>query len=168
MTMHDLAPDDHTTVTIRAAGPGDAPLVHQMVLEIAAHEDPVTAVEAGEDRWRQMLARPDVHVLLATVDGQPAGYVSATRRLQLWLGGDILALDDLYVRPGFRDHGLGRRLMAALAEVAGRDQLLIRWEMLEDNHAAQRFYRRLGAALRTKVIATWSPQAYGGCADPTR
>lgn len=167
MTQHDSAPDEHT-VTIRAAGPGDGPLVHQMVLEIAEHEDSLAAVEAGEDRWRQMLAWPDVHVLLATVDGQPVGYVSGTRRLQLWLGGDILALDDLYVRPGFRDHGLGRRLVTALADVAGADQLLIRWEMLEDNHAAQRFYRRLGATLRTKVIATWPPDAYAGCADATR
>jgi ribosomal protein S18 acetylase RimI-like enzyme len=29
--------------------------------------------------------------------------------------------------------------------------------MREDNHAAQRFYRRLGASLRTKVIAFWRP-----------
>jgi len=29
--------------------------------------------------------------------------------------------------------------------------------MRADNDAAQRFYRRLGATLRTKVIAAWRP-----------
>ena len=33
-----------------------------------------------------MLARPDVLVLVAERDGVPAGYVSAVRRLHLWLG----------------------------------------------------------------------------------
>ena len=33
--------------------------------------------------------------------------------------------------------------------------------MREDNHAAQRFYRRLGATLRTKVMAFWKPEAQG-------
>ena len=57
-------------------------------------------------------------MLLAERDGGPVGYVSAVRRLHLWTGGDVLALDDLYVRPGHRDAGIGRRLMAALAALA--------------------------------------------------
>lgn len=149
------------TTTIRDAGPDDAPIVHQMVLEIAGHENSLQAVETDPSRWRQLLGRSDVHVLLASVDGRPAGYVSATRHLQLWLGRDILALDDLYVRRGFRDHGVGQQLMNALATVADQDELLIRWEMREDNQAAQRFYRRLGADLVTKVIATWPSTARG-------
>jgi ribosomal protein S18 acetylase RimI-like enzyme len=80
------------------------------------------------------------------------------RQLHLWSGGEILALDDLYVRPEGRDHGVGRRLMTALAQQAAADGLtLIRWEMEPENHRAQRFYRRLGATLREKVIATWTP-----------
>jgi ribosomal protein S18 acetylase RimI-like enzyme len=37
--------------------------------------------------------------------------------------------------------------------------MLVRWEVAEQNVAAQRFYRRLGATLRAKVIAAWSPEA---------
>ena len=91
---------------------------------------------------------------------QAVGYVSALRQLHLWTGGDVLNLDDLYVRPGHRDAGVGRRLMAALAAEAAPDQLLIRWGMEADNVDAQRFYRQLGATLRPKVLASWPPSAY--------
>ena len=98
-------------------------------------------------------------MLLAERDGVPVGYVSAVRKLHLWLGRDIYVLDDLFVREGYRDAGVGRLLMHELARLATAEDLLVRWEMHEQNLAAQRFYRRLGATLRTKVIAFWPPEA---------
>jgi hypothetical protein len=32
--------------------------------------------------------------------------------------------------------------------------------MEADNDGGQRFYRRLGATLRPKVVATWAPESY--------
>jgi ribosomal protein S18 acetylase RimI-like enzyme len=142
-------------VEVRRAGPEDAGTVLTMVREIAASEGDVTDVVSDLDAWTAMLARPEVVVLVAERDGHPVGYVSALRRLHLWLGTDILALDDLFVREGFRDAGVGRLLMRELAALA--DGMLVRWEVQEDNVAAQRFYRSLGATLRRKVIAFWRP-----------
>lgn len=147
-------------VTIRRATPADAADVATMVAEIAAHEDQTAHVHAGAAQWRALLERPGVIVLLAERDGQTVGYVSALRQLHLWTGGDVLNLDDLYVRPGHRDGGVGRRLMAALAALAAAEQLLIRWGMEVDNVDAQRFYRRLGATLRPKILAAWTPAVY--------
>jgi GNAT superfamily N-acetyltransferase len=130
------------SVPIRPAGPSDAAVVAAMVREIAEHEDQSAHVHVDESLWRSLLARP------------------AIRRLHLWTGGDVLALDDLFVRPGHRSGGVGRRLMTALAAVAAPERLLITWGVEPDNVDAQRFYRRLGATLRTKVIASWSPEAY--------
>ena len=59
-----------------------------------------------------MLDRPEVVVLVAERGGEPVGYVCAVRRLHLWLGTDILTLDDVFVRDGHRDAGAGRLLMA--------------------------------------------------------
>jgi ribosomal protein S18 acetylase RimI-like enzyme len=146
-------------VDVRRAGADDAAVVLAMVREIAAHEGEAESAAGTEHAWAQMLGRDDVVVLVAERDGQPVGYVSAVRTLHLWNGGDILALDDLYVRPVSRDAGVGRLLMTELARWAEPQDLLIRWEMREDNAAAQRFYRRLGATLRTKVIAAWTPEA---------
>ena len=152
------------TMTIRRAGAADAAAVAAMVREIAVLEDQAAHVHVDQDQWRRLLARPEVIVLLAERDGAAIGYVFAVRRLHLWTGGDVLSLDDLYVRPGHRDAGAGRMLMAALARLAAPEQLLIHWGMEADNEGAQRFYRRLGATLRRKVLASWPPEAYADLA----
>lgn len=148
------------SITIRRAGPNDAPIVDTLVREIAAHEGDSAHVTVTAAGWRNLLGRADVTVLLAERAGEPLGYLSAQRRLHLWTGGDILALDDLYVRAQARDGGVGRELMTALARRAAVDRLTIRWEVKPHNEAAQRFYRRLGATLFTKVIAGWRPENY--------
>ncbi|MEU6135095.1 GNAT family N-acetyltransferase [Nocardioides sp. NPDC047086] len=103
------------------------------------------------------LERPDIIVLLAEIGREPLGYVSAVRRLHLWSGSDIIALDDLYVRASQRGAGGGRLLMTALAERAGG--LTITWGVQPDNDAAIRFYRRLGATVRAKVVCAWNGEA---------
>jgi ribosomal protein S18 acetylase RimI-like enzyme len=165
-TAHPDSPAAPATsvVTVRRATPADADDVAAMVGEIAAHEDQSAHVHVDVQQWRTLLARADVTVLLADRASAVVGYVSAIRQLHLWSGGDVLALDDLYVRPGHRDAGVGRQLMAALAALAAPERLLIRWGMEVDNVDAQRFYRRLGATLRPKVLAAWTPAAYTGLA----
>ncbi|WP_075013443.1 GNAT family N-acetyltransferase [Geodermatophilus obscurus] len=164
--MTELSTTDpaRTATGIRRASPADAGEVAAMVREIAEHEDQSVHVHVDGGRWRTLLARPDVVVLLAERDGRAVGYVSAVRQLHLWTGGDVLALDDLYIRPGHRDAGVGRRLMAALASLAAPEQLLVRWGVEVDNVDAQRFYRRLGATLRPKIQAAWTPAAYADAA----
>jgi len=147
-------------VTVRRAEPHDAATVLELLTELADYERSRASVGVTVDDWAQLLTDPRVRVLLAWVGEHPIGYVSAVRQLHLWSGREILALDDLYVRPEDRGGGVGDSLMTALGEQAAADGVtVIRWEMEPENNGAQRFYRRLGAALRGKVIATWSPQA---------
>ena len=147
-------------ITIRRATAADAADVATMVAEIAAHEDQTAHVHADVEQWRALLGRPEVIVLLAERGPRAVGYVSALRQLHLWTGGDVLNLDDLYVRPGQRNGGVGLQLMTSLAALAAPEQLIIRWGIEVDNVDAQRFYRRLGATLRPKVLAAWTPSAY--------
>lgn len=149
-----------SSIGIRRAGPGDADLIAVLVRELAAYQDESEHVRITAARWRELLGREDVFVLIAERDGQAAGYVSALRRPQLWSGDDILALDDLYVRGQHRDGGVGRALMLELARLALPHRLTIAWGIQPDNQDAQRFYRRLGATLRQKVTASWTPTAY--------
>lgn len=156
-------------VTIRRAGPADAAAVLEMVREIAAHEGQSKHVSVTIERWTEMLARPEVIVLIARRDDVALGYVSSIRRIHLWSEKDILALDDLYVREQARDGGVGRLLMAALAgSYAAPDQLTITWGLEPGNEAAARFYRRLGATLKHKLLAGWSPDAYAEIASTGR
>ena len=152
---------DPDTVTVRRATPADADSVQALMLELADHEGFAHAVRTTAQDWTRMLAEDDVVVLLACRQERPVGYVSAVRQLHLWSAGDILAMDDLFARPEARGTGVGTLLMSALARhAAAEGQLMVRWEMESDNDGAQRFYRRLGATLRTKVIAAWQPHDY--------
>lgn len=154
------ATEHPTDISIRRATPSDAATVHTLVLEIAEHEGDRAHVLVTPWHWARLLDRDDVIVLLAERDGQPLGYTSAVRRLHLWTGGDVLAVDDVYVRPGERSAGLGRRLLAAMAGHAAVDGLVVTWGVEPENVRAQQFYARLGARLRDKVIASWAPDAY--------
>ena len=149
------------TVTVRRATPSDAESVQALMLELAEHEGFAHAVGTSVQDWARMLELEGVVVLLAFRGGRPVGYVSAVHKLHLWSGGDILAMDDLFARPEARGTGVGTLLMSALAQHADVEgQLQIRWEMDVENDGAQRFYRRLGAAHRTKVIAVWQSHIY--------
>jgi len=158
-------PGHSDDVTIRRAGVDDAGTVLALMRELAEHEDSAGAVHCTEDDWRRMLADPAVLVLLASAAGRPVGYVSGIRQPNLWLGRDIFAMDDLYVRGEARDRGVGGHLMASLAEHVGPDRLVITWGAREDNEAGHRFYRRIGASLRTKVVASWTPDQYAAYLD---
>lgn len=151
------------TTTTRRATPADAATVQELLLELAHHEDSAQHVHVDVTRWRELLADESVVVLLAERCGAAIGYVSAVRQLNLWQGRDLLALDDLYVRPGHRGLGVGEQLMRSLAAHAATGPgagPLIRWELEQGNDGARRFYQRLGASVRDKGIAVWAPRAY--------
>jgi GNAT superfamily N-acetyltransferase len=145
---------------IRRAVAGDAVTVIAMVYELAAYQGEADHVAAAEGRWRELLAREDIVVLIAECADGPIGYVSALQRPHLWSGKDLLALDDLYVREAYRGTGVGRALMVALARHAAPHRHTISWSIQPDNHGAQRFYSRLGANLRPKIVASWDVEAY--------
>jgi len=54
-----------------------------------------------------------------------------------------------------RNRRVGELLMHDLARRTADYTTIMRWEIDPDNDAGHRFYRRLGATIRTKSIATW-------------
>ena len=63
-----------------------------------------------------------------------------------WLGLPGVYVEDLFVREAFRGRGLGRALLATLADLAvSRGYGRVEWAVLDWNSAAIGFYRRLGA-----------------------
>lgn len=92
------------------------------------------------------IERGRAHGLVAE-DGQTIVGFALYSFMHFSLSGEHLYLDDLYVAPAQRSSGLGRRLMATLAERAQRrDCAGMTWFVERDNHRARRFYERLGAS----------------------
>ena len=66
-----------------------------------------------------------------------------------WKGRAGVYLEDIFVRPEFRGKGIGDALMSYLASAAIRQNCYgIRWEVLDWNKPAIRFYKNLGARFR--------------------
>ncbi|MBM3534828.1 MAG: GNAT family N-acetyltransferase [Alphaproteobacteria bacterium] len=92
----------------------------------------------GRDRW--------FGVLLATVDGRPAGYALHHRGYEVDNASRVLYLSDLYVREEARRLGVGRALMAGMAAECRRSGAVeVLWRVHAKNRAARSFYLGLGA-----------------------
>ena len=147
--MEDLlSPAASAPPLIRPAEPGDAGAVHQFIVELAATEEyPGDVTARPADVARALFGpRPVAEAVVAEVDGQPAGFALFYLTYSTVLGQPALHLEDLYVRPGLRGSGLGRRLLAHLAGLAvERGCGRLDWQVLRTNEPALRFYRRLRA-----------------------
>jgi GNAT superfamily N-acetyltransferase len=65
-----------------------------------------------------------------------------------------IVLDDIFVRPAFRKHGIGTALLAHVAGIAWKEKYFcMRWEVLDWNKQAIEFYNNLGAVF----LEEWKP-----------
>lgn len=134
-------------IEIRPAAPEDADLLHRFVVELAVAEDFPGEVSASPDDLAAALFGPDAvaQALLAVVDGHPAGFALHYPTYSTIVGRRGVHLEDLYVRPEHRGSGVGRLLLARLAELAVHGGGRLEWWVLRTNEPAIRFYRRLDA-----------------------
>ena len=135
-------------LSIRPATVDDVPLIRALIGELAEYERLGDAAVATDDDLRAQLfgAQPAAEVLIGEVDGEAAGFALFFHNFSTFLGKRGLYLEDLFVRPAFRGHGLGRHLMASLARIAvQRDCGRFEWSVLDWNAPAIGFYRALGA-----------------------
>jgi GNAT superfamily N-acetyltransferase len=74
------------------------------------------------------------------------GFALFFHNYSTWLGKKGLFLEDLFVRPAARKHGVGYALFQYLARIAvERDCGRMDWAVLDWNELAISFYRRIGA-----------------------
>jgi GNAT superfamily N-acetyltransferase len=135
-------------LSIRPATPADAPLLLQLIRELAAYErDPDAVVATEADLIRDGFGpEPRFRADLAEWDGEPCGFAFWFFNYSTWLGRPGLYLEDLFVRPPFRGRGIGKALLIQLAQRAVREGCgRFQWQVLDWNEPALRFYEALGA-----------------------
>jgi GNAT superfamily N-acetyltransferase len=147
-------------ITLRFATVNDVGLLLQLVRELAAYERAPDAVIATEDDLRRHGFGPErrFEALVASIDGEPAGFALFFPDFSTWRGRPGLFLEDLYIRGWARRRGVGRRLMARLAAIAiERGWSTLHFNVLDWNPARE-FYRRLGIEARSE----WQPYSATG------
>jgi GNAT superfamily N-acetyltransferase len=133
---------------LRAAGAADAELVLELIRELADFERLAHEVVADAAALRRHLfaERPAAEVLIAEVDGAPAGFALFFTSFSTFVGRPGIYLEDLFIRPAFRGRGIGRAMLARIAQTAlQRGCGRFEWAVLDWNERAIGFYRRLGA-----------------------
>ncbi len=148
-------------VELRPATRADIPQILSFVRELAEYEKLAHEAVADEATLATQLFgdRPAAEVVIADVDGQPAGFALFFHNFSTFLGKRGLYLEDLFVRPQYRGLGLGKRLMIHLAKLATeRDCGRFEWSVLDWNEPAIRFYRSLGAV----GLEEWTVQRLSG------
>ncbi|MGZ3330731.1 MAG: N-acetyltransferase family protein [Gemmatimonadaceae bacterium] len=127
----------------------DVPLIRALILELAEYERalPGEAPVTEKDLEKTLFGkRPAAEVLIAYLGKEPAGFALFFHNYSTWLGKRGIYLEDLFVRPSARKHGVGFALLQALARLAvERDCGRLDWSVLTWNELAISFYKRIGA-----------------------
>lgn len=133
--------------SIRAATIEDAPAIMAMIREFAEFEHLETSVIQDDIERDGFGPAPKFRALVAEWNGRPAGYAIFFEFYSSFQGRAGLFLDDIFVRPEFRQQGIGKALLAHVAALAYKEgYFCLRWEVLDWNATAIDFYRSLGAS----------------------
>jgi GNAT superfamily N-acetyltransferase len=136
------------SLSIEAATVADVPLILGFIRELADYERLSDQVSASEAALQATLfgERPAAEVLIARHDGVAAGFALFFQNYSTFLAKPGIYLEDLYVKPEQRGHGIGRALLTHIARLAvARDCGRFEWSVLDWNAPAIGFYRSLGA-----------------------
>ena len=133
-------------LSIRSADVNDVPLLLRFSRELAEYERQPGAVVIDEETLARdgFGVRPKFRSLIAEWDGQAIGYALFFGIYSSCKGSGIF-LEDLFVREAFRGRGAGRALLCQVARIARQEGSYgLRWEVLDWNESAIKFYKSLG------------------------
>jgi GNAT superfamily N-acetyltransferase len=141
------------TLSIRSAAPGDAALILEFITGLAEYERLAHEARASEaDIVRDLFAdAPKVFSELAFWDDEPAGFALWYYTYSTFQGRHGIWLEDLFVSPGHRGKGIGKALLANLAQRCVREGLgRFEWAVLDWNQPSIDFYLSQGAVMMSE------------------
>lgn len=135
-------------LSIRPAAVNDVSVLATLMRELAEYEGKLHLEVMKE----QALVRDGfgqnhkLRALVAEWNSRHAGYVVFFGFYSTWKGRPGLFLEDLYVRREFPSRGIGKALLGYVARTARQENCYgVRWEVLDSNQPAIKFYQALGA-----------------------
>ena len=140
-------------ITVRKITHNDLSEVLRLVKELAVFEREPEAVTANLQDYENNFAEGlfDGHIAI-TAEGQTAGITIFYMTWSTWKG-RMLYLEDFIVTEPMRKHGIGKLLFDKVIEEAiERNAVLMKWQVLDWNETAIRFYRKYNAAIESEWL----------------
>jgi GNAT superfamily N-acetyltransferase len=138
-------------MNIRRALPHEAPLIQELVLELALFEKaPQSAQASLADISRAFFSQhPAVFCdFIEDEAGVVQGFAIWFLNFSTWTGTHGIYLEDLFIRPEARGRGYGKAFLRHLASLCvARGYHRLQWWVLDWNQPAINFYQGLGAHL---------------------
>ena len=137
-----------TALVIRDARSGDAELVMEFIRALADYEKLAHDVVTNEDEIAAALFAPQPRVFcdIAEWNGEATGFAVWFYNFSTFRGRHGIYLEDLFVKPDFRGHGIGKALLANLARRAVEQNCArVEWSVLDWNKPSIDFYEGIGA-----------------------
>lgn len=130
------------------AEPADVEDIHRLIYELAVYEKAPEEMVATIDQINTSLfnANPVAFCHVAEIDGKVVGIALWFLNYSTWLGKAGIYLEDLFVQPEYRGHGIGKGFMQTLAALCvERGYERFQWWVLDWNTPSIDFYQSFGA-----------------------
>ena len=133
---------------IRLAEPADTADINSLNFELAVYEKAPEQMVATVEQIKESIFNdhPVAFCHVAEVDGKIVGIALWFLNYSTWLGKPGIYLEDLFVQPEYRGHGIGKGFMKTLAQLCiARGYERFQWWVLDWNTLSIEFYKSLGA-----------------------
>ncbi|GAA5114267.1 GNAT family N-acetyltransferase [Alloalcanivorax gelatiniphagus] len=131
---------------VRRATADDAGVLARLLWDFNTEfETETDDVGVLEVRFARLLGLPEIVAVLAEDDGRAVGFALMSLRPAIWFDGPVSQLEELYVVPGLRSHGIGTEILdlcRSLARDLGSPEMHIGVDEVDVD--TRRFYERHG------------------------
>ncbi|HUR90961.1 MAG TPA: GNAT family N-acetyltransferase [Ramlibacter sp.] len=134
--------------TIRSALPSDEPAWRGLWRGYVDFYAASVPDEITNRTWKRILD-PDSAVMcvVAEIDGKVYGFANCVVHENTWEGQPVCYLEDLYVEPSARGHGIGRAMIEWLRNaMRAEGWARLYWHTRSSNETARRLYDRFAEA----------------------
>lgn len=139
---------------LREALPEDTAAILELIKELAAYErEPDAVVNTLEALHHSLFIEKHCRALVWEDENKNVvGFALYFFGYSTWKGKTVY-LEDLYVKPEFRQHKIGEKLFQAVVDVAKKEKVRrMDWQVLAWNMPAIKFYEKQNALLDPEWI----------------
>ncbi|MBK7872500.1 MAG: GNAT family N-acetyltransferase [Saprospiraceae bacterium] len=137
-------------IIIRKAQKQDIPAIHALVRELAIYEKAEDQFVATIEEYERDFDAHIYRTTIAEAEGKVVGMTLSYMAYSTWKG-KMLYLEDFVVYEAYRRYGIGQMLFDAFLEEAREEGCrLVKWQVLDWNEPALKFYQKNNAVIETE------------------